>query len=275
MINPLAVAEHYNTGGILDAIFAALTTMGKDVDNLNPEDLAPIDAFHIRGREATVELANRIELSAGQQVLDVGCGIGGSARYLAFHYHCHVTGIDLTQEFIDVANALSQKVGISETTTYQQSSALKMPFDENSFDVVWTEHVQMNIADKAGFYREISRVLKPGGRLIFHDIFQGTGGEIHFPVPWAVESSISHLATPDAIRETLENTGFQILDWEDKTSLSLDWMRTNAKKAKPFSTTSIGIHILMGDSANTKLQNIARNLQENRVAVVQSVAEKC
>lgn len=269
------VEKHYGRGRILDSVIAALRETGKDLDRLRPEDLAPVDEFHIRGREATVELARRASLKPGSHVLDVGCGLGGSARYLAAEHQCQVTGIDLTQEYVDTANALAGMVGLSDKVAFRQASALDMPFDDGAFDVVWTEHVQMNIADKHGFYRELGRVTRPKGVLLFHDIFQGTGGPLHYPVPWAEEPSISFLAAPDEVRKTLEALGFLIRDWVDKSEPSLQWFVSAIEKLKVSGPPPLGLHLLMGDTARTKFENNLRNLREGRFVVYQAHAEKC
>ncbi len=178
-----SVEQHYGRGRILDSILGALRGAGKDLSRLRPDDLAPVDEFHVRGREATVELARRASLAPGARVLDVGSGLGGSARYLAAEHQCLVEGVDLTREYVDVANALARMVGLSDRVAFRQASALDMPFDDESFDVVWTEHVQMNIAEKRSFYCEIARVLRPEGLLLFHDIFEGDGAPLHYPAP--------------------------------------------------------------------------------------------
>jgi MPBQ/MSBQ methyltransferase len=269
------VETHYSRGDILNSILRALREMGKDIAKLVPSDLAPVDELHIRGREATIELANRALLKPGMQVLDVGCGLGGSARYLASEQQCRVTGIDLTQEFVEVANALTQMVGLSQVAEFHQGSALAMPFENNSFDIVWTEHVQMNIADKHAFYSEIDRVLMPGGRLVFHDIFQGEGGELYYPVPWAEEKSISFLAAPKLVQDTLEDLQFKILDWEDKSQQSLEWFKIAVEKLKaPEQLPPLGLHLLMGSTTKVKFENLVRNLAENRFVVIQAIAEK-
>jgi MPBQ/MSBQ methyltransferase len=269
-----AVENYYGRGEILHTILQALRKMGKDTSKLSPIDLAPVDAFHLRGRAATVELAGLATLKPGLRVLDVGSGLGGSARYLALEYGCRVIGIDLTQEYVDTAHALADLVGLKEEVAFQQGSALDMPFDNGSFDVVWTEHVQMNIADKQAFYAEIARVLASRGRLVFHDVFQGSGGPLYYPVPWAEEQAISSLTTPEAVQYILKDLGFKILNWEDKTEQSLKWHTAVLEKLKGSGPMPLGMHLLLGDTAKIKIENLMRNLLEGRVAVIQAVTEK-
>lgn len=265
-----SVERHYGRGHILDAIVAALRTEAKDPEQLVLTDLAPVDEFHIRGREGTLELAHRAQLRPGQRVLDVGCGLGGSARHLAAEHGCDVTGVDLTAEYVAVARELSRLIHLDDRVRFEVGSALALPFDDATFDVAWTEHAQMNIADKRGLYAEIARVLVPGGRLVFHDIFQGDGGPPHFPVPWAEDASTSFLATPAQVRSTLESLDFRVVDWADQTETARTWLE--AKLAQP--APVLGIHLLMGANARAKLENVVRNLAEGRIAVLQAVVEK-
>lgn len=268
------VEGHYGRGHILESIMRALREMGKDSVKLSPADLALVDEFHIRGREATIELARRAALTRGLKVLDVGCGLGGSARYLAGEHGCRVTGIDVTKEYVDVANALAELVGMKDLVSFRQASALDLPFAGRSFDAVWTEHVQMNIADKRAFYSQIARVLAPHGRLLFHDIFEGPGGALHYPVPWAEDASISFLATPQTVRNVLQDVRFSVLDWDDKSQASLEWFIAAIEKLKLSGPPSLGLHLLMGATAKAKFENQIRNLRERRIVVIQAVAEK-
>ena len=268
-----AVISHYGVGDLGTRILEALRAAGKDIEHLAPGDLAPLDAFHIRGRDASRELAALARLDAKHRVLDVGSGIGGSARYLAAEYGCHVTGIDLTEEYCSVATLLSERCGLAARTSFRAASALELPYADASFDVAWTEHVQMNIADKARFYGEIRRVLVAGGKLLFHDVFRGAAGEPHFPVPWAGDASISHLEAPAEVARLLQSLGLRQRHWEDVSAKSLAWFRTLLERFATRRPPPLGLHLLMGADATHKFENLVRNLDEARIVVVQAVYE--
>lgn len=268
-----AVISHYGVGDLGTRILEALRAAGKDIEHLAPGDLAPLDAFHIRGRDASRELAALAQLEATHRVLDVGSGIGGSARYLAAEYGCHVTGIDLTEEYCGVATLLSERCGLAARTAFRAASALELPYADASFDVAWTEHVQMNVADKARFYGEIRRVLVPGGKLLFHDVFRGSAGEPYFPVPWAGDASISHLEAPEEVARLLQSLGLRRRHWEDVTAKSLAWFRALLERFATRGRPPLGLHLLMGADASHKFENLVRNLDEARIVVVQAVYE--
>jgi len=269
-----SVSEHYTTGALAARISAALESSGKDSKTPTVDDLAPVDEFHIRGRVATEELARWAALRPGHSVLDAGCGIGGTSRYLAARFGCRVTGLDLTEEYCRVAEELSARAGLSDRTSFRHGSALELPFEDASFDVVWTEHAQMNIEDKERFYGELHRVLKPGGQLAFHDIFAGSGGAVLFPVPWAGDASISHLIAPDDLRELLTDLGLTADRWEDKTSESVSFFESVLARVRTEGWMPLGLHLLMGENASEKFSNVLRNLAEGRVKVVQAVMRR-
>jgi MPBQ/MSBQ methyltransferase len=268
------VSAHYTVPDLGARILAVLEEAGKDLDALTIDDLAPVDEFHIRGRTATEELVQWAGVKPDDLLLDVGCGLGGTSRFLAATVGCKVVGLDLTEEYCRVAEMLSTRVGLGERTTFRQGSALELPFDDGHFDVVWTEHVQMNIADKKGFYGEMARVLKPGGQLVFHDIFSGANDGLRFPVPWAADASINHLIGVADLQALLSNCGFSTVRWEDKTDASVDFFQTVLARVQAEGWTPLGLHLLMGDNAADKFGNMFRNLQEDRVRVVQAVMER-
>ena len=263
-----AINEYYGISGILNSILDTLEFSGKYPETLKPDDLSPIDEFHTRGKESTVELASLAQLQPHHRVLDVGCGLGGSARYIANEHGCSVVGIDLTDEYVDVANKLTELVKLADKVSFKQGSALELPFPSENFDIVWTEHTQMNIADKEKFYGELSRVLKPNGRLVFHDVFLGTAREPHYPTPWAEYDSLSSLCTQEEAKSAIQNSNLKVNEWEDKSKKSLEFFKEIIKKTEKSGPPPLGFHLLMGKTAKTKLLNIARNLEEDRTSVV-------
>jgi len=266
-----AINEHYGISGILNSIMDGLEFSGKNPHTLKPDDLAPIDEFHTRGKESTIEIANLAQIQPHHKVLDVGCGLGGSARYIANEYGCSVVGIDLTDEYVDVANKLTELVKLADKVSFKQGSALELPFPSENFDIVWTEHTQMNIADKEQFYGELSRVLKPKGRLVFHDVF-GTTSTPYYPTPWAEHDSLSSLCTQEEAKNCIEKSNLVLEEWRDKSEQSLEFFNETVKRIEKSGPPPLGFHLLMGKTAKTKLLNQIRNLEENRVSIVQGTA---
>ena len=266
--------KHYGQRNLGESILAALRRMGKDVDALQPEDLAPVDAFHIRGRAATEELARFCKAAPEHRVLDVGCGLGGTARYLALHFGCRVTGLDLTPEYVDAATMLTARLKLADRVEFRVGSALEMPFEPASFDLVWTEHAQMNIADKPKLYGEIHRVLKAGGRFAFHDVLQGPGGDVYYPVPWATDASHSALIGPAELRKLLQSLGFDVKLWEDKTGPATEYFRKGVQALRGGAKPALGFHTLIGAIFPQTAENQLRNLEEHRIVLVQGVLEK-
>jgi ubiquinone/menaquinone biosynthesis C-methylase UbiE len=262
------VEIHYGISDLADKIAAALRSAGKDLDRLTTADLAPIDEFHVRGRGATQELAKRMEIGPGSRVLDIGSGLGGPARTLAEVHGCHVTGIDISPEFCDTARELSRWVRLSDKVTFSQGDAAALPYDAGVFDAAITIHVAMNIAAKDIVYVGARRVLKPGRIFAVYDILQGEGGEVLYPVPWARDPSISHLATPVEMRKLLEGAGFQIVAEEDSTSESEAWFRHAAAQMARSNTPPIGLRQFLGEDAAQMTRNQVQNLTERRIRTV-------
>ena len=268
------INKYYGISGILDSILVGLEGSGKKLDSLEPEDLSSIDEFHTRGKESTIELADLAQFHSHHNVLDVGCGLGGSARYLAKKYDCNVFGIDLTDEYIDVAHKLTEFVNLSDKVSFKQASAIDLPFPSENFDIVWTEHTQMNIADKEKFYGELSRVLKPNGRLVFHDVFFGSARSPYYPTPWAEYDSLSSLCTQEEVKSAIEKSNLSINEWQDKSKKSLEFFKEMIKRTEKSGPPPLGFHLLMGKTAKTKLLNLTRNLEEDRTTVVLGTATK-
>src|SRR5881227_521969 len=185
MSSEAQVAGHYGQNRLEELILGAASREGKDLENLAAGDLAAVDEFHVGGLEATQELAKQMELRPGLRLLDVGSGIGGPARYFGAEHQCKVTGIDLTEEFVQVARSLTRRAKLDHLVEFVQGSALNMTFPTASFDRSYMIHVGMNIADKAGVFQEVRRVLKPGGLFAIFDILRTREHKMAYPVPWA------------------------------------------------------------------------------------------
>jgi ubiquinone/menaquinone biosynthesis C-methylase UbiE len=274
MPNCAGVVGHYRRPKLGEAILEALRQAGKPLETLVPEDLVPVDEFHIRGRAATAELAELAELGKGMRVLDVGCGLGGPSRYLASTIGCSVTGLDLTAEYCEVAAQLAALTGLSHLVDYRQGDALQLPFPDLSFDVVWTQHASMNIANKPRLLGEAYRVLRPGGRLVIYDVTAGSGGDVHFPVPWAREPSISFLVSSTELREAAQQQGFRVVLWQDATAPALQWFQKALAGMRGGEPRPLGLHLLLGPDTKAMFLNMGRNLAEDRIAVVQGLLER-
>lgn len=268
------VRRHYGGDGRLaEAIVARLVDAGMDPARLTTTDLASIDEFHIRGREATLDLADRMELEPQARVLDVGSGLGGPARTLAQVYGCVVTGIDLTPELCEAATALSVRVGLADRVGFVQGDAAALALPPCSFDAAMTIHAAMNVAAKDAMYAGVHRALKPGRIFAVYDILQGEGGDVLYPVPWARDPGISHLATPRQMRRLLEEAGFAILEEIDSTGPAEAWFRAAAAAAGTPGRPP-AFREFLGEDHALMARNQVRNLAERRIRTVSYICRR-
>lgn len=261
------VRAHYGTTGLTERLKRALAALGPENQPLAVQQLAPLDQFHTRGLSATVELAELAGIGADTSVLDVGSGLGGPARLLAANHGCRVTGIDLSASFVEAARYLSERTGLDERTTFRVASALDLPFEDGRFDTVLLQHVAMNIGDRTRLYRELRRVLKPGGRFATYDVVSN-GDDLHYPVPWAAKPEVSFLLTAAATREAIESAGFRTMTWRDDTDLAKAWIGT-LRDAGPPPSPNLGV--AMGPEFAQAVSNLGRNLMEDRIGILTAV----
>jgi ubiquinone/menaquinone biosynthesis C-methylase UbiE len=269
------ISGYYTRGDLLERLHAAL--LGDDIDPDHPtiETLAPFDQFHGRGLEATEEVADVLAVAATDHLLDVGSGIGGPARYIADRFGCRVTGIDLTAEFCDVARHLTQMLGLEDRVAFEQGDALAMPFADASFDGAYSMNVSMNIADKAGFYKEIHRVLRPGAWLVLIEIAQGPNGSLDYPTPWAQTAESSFLVTPSETCEGLEASGFTDLKSRDTAKESLAFgARSRAMVERGEKPPYRAVQLIHGDLAAEVIANSTRGIVEARIIPIEVFCRK-
>jgi SAM-dependent methyltransferase len=264
------VQAHWTRRGVLARIDAALTELGHDPQKLTPEMLATVEHLHSGGLATTRDQAERIVLTKDGRVLDVGCGIGGPARYLAHTYGCRVDGIDLTPELIETGRVLTERCKLADRVALRLGDALELPYSEQTFDVVWCQNVTMNIADKAGFLAGVYRVLKPGGLFTSTEYSAGPAGDIIFPLPWAYDASINFIDSEDAMRSQFRTAGFRILEWKNYSTNVME----HYERMLSASPNKLTMQIILGDDTPERQANSRRNLSEGRLIYWMITAER-
>ncbi len=276
MPDHVSIVEQYGVSDFVSRVEDALRQAGFGEGVISWQALAPLDQFHVGGAAATTALADKLAIEPESHVLDLGCGLGGPARHLASVHRCTVAGIDLNPSLIDLADMLTRRTGLSEKVTHRVGNATALQFERESFDLAWTQHVAMNIADRHALYAGVHRVLRPGGRFAMYDVVAGNNGPLHFPVPWAREPAASFLLTPDATRGVLEACGFEVVDWTDATDVGRDWLRAQsaAARSRPEPLKPLALPLVMGRDFPTRTANLGRNFEEGRARLLQAVVQR-
>ena len=272
MSSDAQVAKHYTRGRLEETILRALAESGKDPQTLAPTDLAPVDEFHVGGLASTEELAARMELRPDLHLLDVGCGLGGPARYFASEHSCRVAGVDLSEEFVQVARSLTRLVKLDHLVEFRQSSALHLPFDSRVFDRAYMIHVGMNISDKAAAYREARRVLRTGGLFVVFDILRIADGPIRYPVPWAMSQDTSFVADVIGYRNAMQIAGFRITQERSRRAFAIDFTERTIARMAQTAPPALGLHLLLGDKMPQMANNILAMMQEGLLEPVELFA---
>jgi SAM-dependent methyltransferase len=262
------IQNQYSTGLSRSNIEQALISAGKDLDHLEPADLGLLEDFHTMGRYATSQLVDLVGITSESAVLDAGSGIGGTARYIADHCGCTVTAVDLTDEYCQTSRWLNRLVGLDDRIFVDQADVTELPFADGTFDVAISQHVQMNVADKARLYSEARRVLARGGRLAMWDITIGGSDELNYPLPWADQPARSHLVTSDELRAVVESAGFAVERWNDLTDQATALMQ--AMLAQP--ANPLGLHAFVTDFKR-KVENLTVALADGRLRAIQAVVQ--
>ena len=255
------IENHYFKEGLYEDILGRLKEQHIDVHHVKRSDISGLDEFHVRGAAVSKELAESIDLK-GSAVLDVGCGLGGACRMLAEEFNCRTIGIDLSPEFVRTAKELSKLVHLDDRTSFVQGDATILPFGDNAFDVVWTQHVQMNIPDKRKFYAGINRVLKPGGHFLYYDIFRKTDGEVQYPMPWAGSRELSFLFETREMEKILADLGLQKISSIDQTPAGIAFFEIFFAKLEASGPPKMGLNLLRNEASKAQFINLLAHLQK-------------
>ena len=265
------IADHYSQGELGRKILNALMTLGADPEHLDPDQLATVDEFHIGGRKATVELLDQLDLHPALRVLDVGSGLGGTARYLARRHDVEVTGVDLTAEYVEVATSLTRRSGLAELVQFRQASATTLPFSDGSFDRVCMLHVGMNIADKAALFAEIRRVMVAGGRFGIYDLMRVGPGDITYPMPWAGSPATSFLMEPQRYRELLAQARLPVQAERDRRGFGIEALREIRARVARDGLPAVGLHLVMAPEPALKIANMLDSLERAVLAPTEMI----
>ena len=268
------VREHYAREGITERVLTAFRKANGPDAPITPETLAPIDHFHGKGVVATEELGAVLQPNASDQVLDIGCGIGGPARWIAAKYGCQVTGVDLTAEFCEAARELNGLCGLADRVRILHGSALALPIPNESFDRAYSQAALMNISDKQCVFREAWRVLRPGGSLALALAGTGAAGEPHYPLPWATTTAVSFLSAPDEVRDHLLAAGFQIIFLRDTAAAQAAALASVLKQLETEGLPPLGEHVVTGENAKEWRINVMRSTAEGRLSMIEALARK-
>lgn len=268
------IHSYYSPNNLYNNIIKGLNNLGKDLSKVTLGDLQPVDEFHIRGDMATKELIKLANFTPNMNILDVGCGVGGSTRRLSHETGCHVTGIDLSDEYIDAAERLTQLLNMQDCVKFNAASALDLPFEDNTFDGAWSIQMNMNVEDKLGWLQEIYRVLKPGARAVLYEVCGNKNTPIYFPVPWAQDSSMNFLIPQEPFRDVITSAGFKVEVWNEKTDLAQHAFARMKKPEGDSALPELGLHMLIGNDFKVKSYNMRRNLDDERISLIETLVIK-
>lgn len=263
------VARHYGAADLERNVLAALKAAGKDIDRLTIDDLSALDEFHLGWRAQTAGLTDRLGLKPDEHLLDIGCGIGGPARYCAAHHGCRVTGLDLTPAFIAVAKTLTERCGLADRAAFHEGSALAMPFADATFDAALLIHVGMNIADKAALFAQARRVLKTGGRFAVYDVMLMGTAPLTYPMPWSEHPETSFVASPAQYRDWLAGAGFQLEAERNQRAEVLQQVEAMRARSAEEGPPLLGLHVIMGPQAKERLKNVLGALEQGLIAPIE------
>lgn len=269
------VSDHYARTNLIGAIEAGLAQLGKSPANVTIDDLAPVDEFHIGGRSATEEIMSQLHPSPSDHLLDIGCGLGGPARFAASRYGCRVTGADLTRDYVVTGTALCAWVGLERLVSLHHANALSLPFADGTFDAAYMLHVGMNVEDKVGICSEAARVLRPGAVFAVYDVMRSNDGELAFPLPWATTPESNAVAEPDRYRDALCSAGFEIVSERNRREFALAYFgRMQSRLSSTDGPAPLGLHTLMGERRRDQVRNMLENISNGSIAPYELIARK-
>ena len=211
----------YDTHPISESqVLDKLAQNGIDTSNLTVELLQQHDQDHFGGLTATDALARHAKINESTHVLDLCCGLGGPARYLAYHHGCRVTGVDMNTDRLAGAVRLTERTKLQDRVLFHHANALQTGLADETFDVIVSQEAFCHIPNKKTLIAECVRLLKPGGRIVYTDILARNSMTNEIRSRLENEMAFSELSTLEQYCHLLEEKSCQVVEVED---LSDDW----------------------------------------------------
>lgn len=271
-----SVRDHYHAPNLMEKIDAGLTAAGKNPQQLDIRDLAPVDQLHTGGLRGTEALLQKMDIPSHFHVLDAGCGLGGASRLMADTFGCRVTGIDLSPDYIEAARVLTLRTGLSGRVQFETGSILALPDVIGPFDAILCQHILMNISDKPAAARQFAGRLTPGGRVVLHEIVTGDHPDLVLPVPWAARPEISFLTPWETLLAAFTDNGFTLETFTDTTAVgSRYWQKAREfalkNQTNPGSPRPLGPHLVFGDVAARFPFTMSQNFETRAIRLIEAV----
>lgn len=266
MVNEKLVSAHYDNEGLFGLISEGLRALGLNLDQITTTDLSPVDEFHLGGAEGTKFVIEELKKIKKGELLDVGCGLGGPARHISRILDLKITGIDLTPSFVKCGNKLSEILGMKESVELVEGSALETSFSDDAFDAAYMVHVGMNIDKKVELFEEVKRLLKPESLFVIYDVMAVGSNEITYPVPWASNVGESAVENLENYCKYLEQVDFTVIKSQLLTDFAKDFIEQAIEKRKMEGIPSLGLHLLLGDTADIKMKNVFEQVLKGDLA---------
>ena len=211
----------YDTHPISESqVLEKLEQTGVDKSILTVEVLQHHDQDHFGGLAATEALAHHAQINESTHVLDLCCGLGGPARYLAYHYGCRVTGVDMNSDRLAGAVRLTERTKLQDRVLFHHANALQTGLADETFDVIVSQEAFCHIPNKKTLMTECVRLLKPDGRIVYTDILARSSLTNEICCRLENEMVFSELSTLEQYCHLLEEKGCHVVEVED---LSDDW----------------------------------------------------
>ncbi len=168
-------------------------------------------------RRTVEQMADRVELGPDTDVLDVGAGYGGAARHLARTFGCRVKCLNLSEVENDRNRAMNVEQGLDDRIEVFDGSFEDLPFQDNQFDVVWSQDSFLHSGDRRRVLEEVVRVLRPRGEIVFTDPMSQDNSSREELAPILKRLHLDSMGSPSFYRRELTRLGLTTIDFEDQT----------------------------------------------------------